>query len=213
MAQEWIDISAPVYDGMVHWAGDPAVHMARFASIATGAPCNVSKVDMSAHTGTHMDGPIHFMPNGAGLETLPLDAVIGPCRVIEVHNKVAVTVEDLLAHKLQRGERILLKTPNSTKSWAMAPAFDKDFVYISKEAAKHIADAGVRTIGIDYLSVGGFYKDAVETHQALLSVPVWIIEGINLAHITPGDYDLICLPVKFSNTADGAPARAVLRKR
>lgn len=213
MAQEWIDISVPVFDGMVHWQGDPAVQIGYFASMATGAPCNVSKVNMSAHTGTHMDGPIHFMPNGAGLETLPLDAVIGPCRVVEVHNKVAVTVEDLLPHKLQGGERILLKTINSTKAWGMAPKFDTDFVYISKEAAKHIAEAGVRTIGIDYLSVGGFYKDAVETHQALLSVPVWIIEGINLAHVQPGEYDLICLPVKFSNTADGAPARAVLRKR
>lgn len=215
MASEWIDISVPVTDGMVHWEGDPSCNVSYFASIAGGAPCNVSKVDMSVHTGTHMDGPRHFIKAGKGLETLPFDATIGPCRVVEIKNKVSVTVEDLKPHKLKRGERILLKTPNSKKSWKMAPKFDRDFVYISQEAARYIAECGVRTIGIDYLSVGGFYKDGVETHHALLGGknPVWIIEGLNLAKVAPGKYDLICLPVKFANNADGAPARAILRAR
>jgi len=211
MPTDWIDVSIPVTDGMVHWAGDPAVKINYFASIEGGAPCNVSLLTMSAHTGTHMDGPRHFIKDGRGLEDLPLDAVMGPCRVLELQSKGAVTVEDLKPHNLQRGERILLKTDNSTKSWAMQPKFDKDFIYISKEAAKYIADTGVRTIGVDYLSVGGFYKDGVETHHALLGPEVWIIEGLDLSKIKPGNYDLICLPIKVSNKADGAPARALLR--
>jgi arylformamidase len=214
MAAEWIDVSLPIVDSMVHWPGDPSVKIHHVAQIGiNGAPCNVSHLSMTAHTGTHMDGPIHFMKEGRGLEELPLDAVIGPCRVLELQSVGLVKVEDLKPHDLQRGERILLKTANSTKSWAMQPEFDKDFIYISKEAAKHIVDCGVRTIGVDYLSVGGFYKDGVETHHALLGAEVWIIEGLNLAKIKPGSYDLICLPIKLSNRADGAPARAVLRPR
>jgi arylformamidase len=211
MGKEWIDVSLPVVDGMVHWEGDPGVEISYFASIAKGAPCNVSKITMSVHTGTHMDGPIHFMKDGRGLENLPLDAVIGPCRVLELQSKTSVSVEDLKPHNLRQGERILLKTSNSTKSWAMQPKFDRDFVYISREAAKYIADSGVRTIGVDYLSVGGFYKDGVETHHALLGPEVWIIEGLDLSKITPGHYELICLPIKIANRADGAPARALLR--
>jgi arylformamidase len=211
MGKEWIDVSIPVVDGMVHWEGDPGVEISYFASIANGAPCNVSKITMSVHTGTHMDGPIHFMKDGRGLENLPLDAVIGPCRVLGLQSKTSVSVEDLKPHNLRKGERILLKTSNSTKSWAMQPKFDRDFVYISKEAAKYIADAGVRTIGVDYLSVGGFYKDGVETHHALLGPEVWIIEGLDLSTIAPGNYELICLPIKIANRADGAPARALLR--
>jgi len=214
MNSDWIDISLPVVDGMVHWFGDPAVKIHLIAQIGiNNAPCNVSHLSMTAHTGTHMDGPIHFMKNGRGLEDLPLDAVIGPCRVLELQSKNSVSVEDLKPHNLGRGERILLKTANSTKSWALQPTFDKDFIYISKEAAQYIVDCGVRTIGVDYLSVGGFYKDGVETHHALLGAEVWIIEGLVLAHVKPGNYDLICLPVKISNRADGAPARAVLRPR
>jgi arylformamidase len=211
MAAEWIDVTFPVVDGMVHWEGDPAVKINYFASIATGAPCNVSLLTMSAHTGTHMDGPRHFIKDGRGLEELPLDAVMGPCRVIELQSKEFVKVEDLKPHNLQKGERIILKTANTTKSWAMAPKFDKDFIYIGRDAAKYIADSGVRTIGVDYLSVGGFYKDGVETHHALLGPEVWIIEGLDLSKIKPGNYEMICLPIKLANKADGAPARALLR--
>jgi arylformamidase len=214
MASEWIDITIPIVHGMVHWPGDPDVTVKLGRTLGVdGSPCNVTHISFAAHLGTHMDGPIHFMKNGRGLENLPLDATIGPCRVLELKSKVAVTVADLEPHKLKKGERILLKTANSKKSWAKQPEFDKDFIYISKEAAKYIADCGVRTIGVDYLSVGGFYKDGIETHHALLGPEVWIIEGLNLAKIKPGKYDLICLPIKLANRADGAPARAVLRPR
>src|SRR5687767_14802840 len=135
MASDWIDISLPIVDGGVHWPGDPSVKIHHIAKIGiNGAPCNVTHLSMTAHTGTHMDGPIHFMANGRGLEDLPLDAVIGPCRVLELQSKTAVEVEDLKPHNLQKGERILLKTANSTKSWAIQPTFDKDFIFISQEA-------------------------------------------------------------------------------
>ena len=207
----WIDISVPLYTGMAHWPGDPEFESGLAKSIDGGAVCNLTRLSTSAHIGTHMDAPRHFIRDGVTMEKLPLDAVIGPCRVIEIKHKVAITPEELKPLKLRTGERVLFKTRNSRRSWKMAE-FDKDFIFISKEAAQHIVDCGVMTVGVDYLSVGGFYKDGVETHRILLGAKVWIIEGINLAIIRPGKYDLTCLPIKIAG-ADGAPARAVLRRR
>lgn len=211
MSKKWIDISVTVQTGMVHWPGDPDITVKRVVEIDKGAPCNVSHMSLGAHTGTHMDGLNHFIPNGKGLDTMPLDATIGPCRVIEIKDNEAIKPAELKAHKLKKGERILFKTRNSRRSWK-TDAFDEDFIYISKEGAQHLVDCGIQTVGIDYLSVGGFKKDGVETHQILLGAKMWIIEGLNLAKIKPGKYDLICLPVKVLNS-DGAPARAVLRPR
>lgn len=201
----------PVYSGMVHWPGDPAVDVHRVRSIADGSSCNVSKMDMGAHTGTHMDAPLHFVRDGDAMETVPLEAVIGPCRVLEIKDTFAIKVAELKKFKLRRGERILFKTRNSAKSWK-TEKFDTEFVHIPKDAAQYLVDCGIRTVGVDYLSVGGYKKDGKETHLILLGAKVWIIEGLNLAKIKPGKYDLICLPLKLVGS-DGAPARAVLRPR
>jgi len=104
-----------------------------------------------------------------------------------------------------------LKARNSKRPW-WEQDFDTKFTHISKEAAQHLVECGIRTIGIDYLSVGGYQRDGVECHRVLLGAGVWIIEGLNLTQVRPGKYDLICLPVKIRNS-DGAPARAVLRRR
>jgi arylformamidase len=211
MNKQWIDISVPLHTGMVHWPTDPAVHIERFADMDKGAVCNVSKLELCAHAGTHMDGLNHFIKDGAPLDTLPLDAVIGPCRVIEARDPDSIKPAELKKHKLRKGERILLKTLNSKRAW-WEGEFDTRFIHISKEAAWHLVDCGIRTIGIDYLSVGGYQRDGVECHQILLGAKIWIIEGLNLTKVKPGKYDLICLPVKIRNS-DGAPGRAILRRR
>ncbi|NDB74897.1 MAG: cyclase family protein [Verrucomicrobia bacterium] len=161
-----------------------------------------------------MDAPRHFVANGKTMETLPLDAVLGPCRVIELKDKTAITVAELKPHKLKRGERVLFKTRNSTRSWKLAKTavFDEHFIYIPADTAQYLVDCGVMTVGVDYLSVGGYNKDGVECHQIMLGArqPIWIIEGLNLAKIKPGKYELACLPLKIVG-ADGAPCRAALR--
>ncbi len=211
MSKNWIDVSVPLHTGMVHWPTDPSVHIERFADMDKGAICNVSKVDMCAHAGTHMDGLNHFIKDGAPLDTVPFDAVIGPCRVIEIKDADSVKPAELTKHKLRKGERILLKTRNSRRQW-WEEAFDTQFIHISKDAAQHMVDRDIRTIGVDYLSVGGYQRDGVECHQVLLGAGVWIIEGLDLTKVKPGQYDMICLPVKIRNS-DGAPARAILRQR
>ncbi len=209
--KSWIDVSVPLHNKMHHWPGDPPPYVTTHVSTAKGDVCNVSAFFMSSHTGTHMDAPLHFLHGAKTMDDLPFDAVIGPARVVEIKDKTAIAPRELKKLKLRKGERVLFKTRNSAKSWSQ-PEFDKDFIYISKEGAEVIADAGVQTVGVDYLSVGGFYKDGIETHHILLGAEVWIIEGLDLAKIKPGNYDLLCLPIKFQN-GDGAPSRCLLRKR
>lgn len=209
--RKWIDVSVPLRHGMVHWPGDPAVHIRRVKSIGPDSSCNLTHLDMGAHTGTHMDAPLHFLADGEGMEALPLEAVIGPCRVIAIRHPEIIPVEELKKCRLRRGERVLFKTANSEKSWNR-PDFDTSFVHIPAATAQYLVDCGVRTVGVDYLSVGGYKKDGKQTHQILLGARIWLIEGLNLGGIKPGRYDLICLPLKIVGS-DGAPARVVLRLR
>jgi arylformamidase len=211
MKKSWIDVSVPLFSGMVNWPGDPAVSIEPIKEIAKGGSSNVSVISMGAHTGTHMDAPRHFFTGGTGLDKMPLEATIGPARVIAIKNRKRITFEELRGHRIRRGERILFKTPGSAARWRKRE-FDRNYVSISPEAALYLAERGVRTVGIDYLSVGGYKTDGAETHRALLGAGVWIIEGLNLSGVEPGSYDLMCLPLRILD-ADGAPARAVLRRR
>ena len=209
MTHEWIDVSVPLRNGMVHWPDNPPVLIERTLNIELGDVANVSKLSMGAHTGTHMDAPLHFFQKGKGIHTMPLSVAMGQARVIEIRDPESIKPEELRPHQIQRGETILFKTRNSPRCW-QTDDFVEDFVYISQEAAKYLAAQQVQTVGIDYLSVGGFTKDGVETHHALLEAGIWLIEGLNLTEVEPGTYELICLPLKIED-ADGAPARAILR--
>jgi arylformamidase len=176
----WIDVSVSLRSGMVHWPDNPPVRIERMLDIEHGDAANVSKISMGSHTGTHMDPPLHFVREGKGLDEMPLDATIGRARVIEVRDPESIKPCDPRKHEIRSGERILFKTHNSARSWP-SHAFLEDFVYISREAARYLAAWNIRTVGIDYLSVGGFRKDGVETHRALLEA---------------GEYELVCLPIK-----------------
>ncbi len=199
-----IGVSVSLHSGMVHWPDDPPVRIERMLEIERGDVANVSKISMGAHTGTHMDAPLHFVREGKGLDEMPLEATIGRARVIEIHDPESVKPDELRPHGIRSGERILFKTRNSTRRW-YEEAFIEDFVYVSQEAARYLAAHEVQTIGIDYLSVGGFLKDGVETHQALLEAGIWVIEGLDLSEVEPGEYELVCLPIKVER-GDGAPA-------
>jgi arylformamidase len=206
----WIDVSVSLHSGMVHWPDNPPVRIERALNIEHGDAVNVSEISMGAHTGTHMDGPIHFVPFGKGLDEMPLTATIGRARVIEISDPEAVKPDELRSYRLQRGEGVQFKTQNSARSWSSEEEFIEDFVYVSREAARYLADRGIRTVGVDYLSVGGFRKDGAETHQTLLEAEIWVIEGLDLSEVEPGEYEPVCLPIKIEQS-DGAPARAVLR--
>lgn len=192
---------------MPHWPGDPVPSMARALDMDLGDICNARYLTMSAHTGTHMDAPLHFVNKGESIDRMPLTATIGPARLIQIEHPDFIGPEELIRHDIQPGERILFKTRNV---WHPT-AFAKTFVHCNAAAARHLVERKVRTIGIDYLSIGAYERDGVETHQILLGAGIWVIEGLDLSQIEPGSYDLICLPLKILG-GDGAPARAVVRK-
>lgn len=206
---DWIDVSMPVRSGMVVWPGDSGVQVERVLALENGAPFNLTHCNFTAHTGTHMDAPKHFLVEGVAMDALDLDAVLGPCRVIGIKDREAVRPNEL-PKDLRVGDRVLFKTINSLK-YTKLGFFVENFVYVSKEAAEVLSNAGVRTVGIDYLSVGGFSKDLAETHLILLGAGIWIIEGLDLSSVEPGCYELACLPLRLMG-AEGAPARAVLRR-
>jgi arylformamidase len=208
-AAGWIDVSVTVRSGMPHWPDNPPIVMERVMDIGRGDAANVSHLAMGVHSGTHMDGPVHFIHDGPGLDEMPLAATMGEARVIEIEHPREITVEELARHGLQAGERILFRTSNSIRCWRV-PSFSEDFVAISERAARYLAETRVRTVGVDYLSVGGYHADGALIHRILLDAGIWIIEGLDLSPVAGGRYEMICLPVKLHGS-DGAPARAILR--
>ena len=205
----WIDISVPLRDSMVHWPGDPPVTVKLVKDIEQGDSANVSVLSMGAHSGTHVDAPLHFIRQGTGIDMMPLDATIGKARVIEIKDAESIKPEELLPHRLRRGERILFKTRNSSHVW-QTDEFVEDFVFISDDAARFLVERGVRMVGVDYLSVGSYKHGGSYVHKTLLGGGIWIIEGLDLSRVIPGKYELICLPLRLIQ-GDGAPARAIVR--
>ena len=174
-----------------------------------GDICTLSSISLSVHTGTHMDAPLHFIKKGSTIDEMPVDATVGRARVIEIRDRHAIHRDELLEHQITASERILFKTANSDHAWN-SDEFDEDFIFIARDAAEYLAETNVRAVGVDYLSVGGYKQDAVETHEALLGAGIWVIEGLNLSSVEAGEYDLVCLPLKLVG-AEGSPARAILR--
>lgn len=204
------DISVPIRSTMPVYEGDPGVEITPWSALADGKSSNVSVLHFGAHTGTHVDAPAHFIAGGGKLEALSLEILIGPAQVIQVPDNVMEIDPDFLAGcDLTGVERVLFRTRNSA-FWS--EGFRKDFTHLSPDGAESLVESGVRLVGTDYLSIEKFHSGHHRTHLALLSQNVIIVEGLNLSAIEPGDYELICLPLRIAEGAgDGAPARAVLR--
>lgn len=204
-----LDISVPISQDMPTYPGDPAVSIEHVSEIAKGARSNVSRISFGNHTGTHLDPPIHFIPNGKTVDQLDLDVLYGPAHVVDMtHVEKAITAQDLEHAKMpQRAIRLLFKTRNSLL-WGR-PGFQKDYIAFAWDAAQWLVDRGVKLVGIDYLSAEVFGASEPRTHRILLGAGVIIVEGLDLSHIAPGNYTLACLPLKIRD-GDGAPARAIL---
>jgi arylformamidase len=197
---EIIDISVPVRPGMVTYPGDPTVTLERVVSIAEGGVVNLSRLDFGVHSGTHVDAPVHFIDGAPAAEALPLDVLIGPARVLDLTAAERLDASAFDGIDLQ--ERVLLKTRNS-ELWDR-DTFADAFLALTEDGARALIDSGVRLVGIDYLSIGD-----EAAHQALLAAGVVAIEGLDLRGVAPGDYRLVCAPLKLVGS-DGAPARALL---
>lgn len=191
----WIDISVPLVPGMPQWPGDPAFTTWRVCELEEGA--NVTALSMCAHTGTHVDAPLHYFAGAPSVDEAPLDVLTGPAVVASLDGD------------WHGAERILFRTANSEAEWWVQP-FRDDFAALTTEFAQRLVAEGVRLVGMDYLSVGRNSEEGSEVHRILLGAGIWLLEGLNLCSIAPGDYELVCLPLRLVG-ADGAPARAIVR--
>jgi arylformamidase len=206
---EWMDISLPLQNSMICWPDDPPVTIERIREEGPEYITTVSALCLGTHSGTHIDAPVHYFPEGKSIDLMPPDITIGKARVIEIQDGQSITTKELALHHVRQGERILFKTNNSLRT-RYTDTFTKDYVYVSVDAARYLVECGIKMAGIDYLSVGAYHRDGAETHKILLGHDIWIIEGLDLSRVMQGTYDLICLPLRIAG-ADGAPARAMIR--
>jgi len=214
MSNGWIDVTAtldpattPVYEG------DAPMKFEFLKDMRKGDALTLSAYSLGAHSGTHIDAPMHFVLGGASIDRVPLEPLIGPARVIDIPDVVqAIDAAELNRHEWRGAQRVIFRTRSSLRGWMASSTFHRDFAYIASDAAQMLADAGVQLVGIDYISAEQFGAPAPMTHRILLGKGIPIVEGLSLEGVSAGDYDLIVLPIKVGGH-EGAPARAVLRKR
>ncbi len=205
---EIYDISQTVREGIPVWPGDQRYRLRWKMRLSKGDLCNVSTVTMSCHTGTHVDAPFHFDDSGPGIGAVPLTRYVGPARVVALQSERAVTASELGKLDWTGVERVLFRTRAAGKP---EDRFDRSFVHLQPDGAEFLAKLKLALVGTDAPSIDAFDSRLLESHRILADHGVAILEGVRLDHVPPGDYELICLPLKLEGL-DGSPVRAILRK-
>ena len=209
MPGPWIDISLSLRPGLPTWPGDPRFGLRRLQSIADGSAANVSEIQCSVHTGTHVDAPLHFLDGGPGVERLPLDVLLGPCAIVGAE-AVHGDLRPVDLPPSVDAARVLFKTRNS-RLWADTEGgFTREYVAVGEALAEELVRRGTRLVGVDYLSVERFDTHDHPVHRTLLAAGIVVVEGLDLSAAAPGAYELCCLPLKLVGS-DGSPARALIR--
>jgi len=205
------DVTVAISEKMPIYAGDPPALVESAKQLSAGESSNVSRLAFGAHTGTHVDAPNHFIDGSRRVDQLDLNKLIGQCRVVRVPDEVQTIGPEHIGD-IEGIERVLFKTKNS--AYWNESEFQSDFAHLSPAAADALVAGGVKLVGIDYLSIERFHSGDHAVHKAFLSKEIVILEGLDLRAVEPGDYELICLPLKYvGGEGDGAPARAVLVQR
>jgi arylformamidase len=202
-----LDITLPIDARLPIWPTSRGFRVTPAMSLAAGDPANVSYLELDVHTGTHVEAPLHFLPDGAPLDTKDLGPFVGPALVAFVRD-TRITAAALDALLLPDVERLLIKTRNSER-WADDDGdFDADYVALTDDAASWLVNRGLRLVGIDHLSIQEYGSNG-ETHRILMRGGITILEGLDLSAVEPGAYTLMCLPLRLTGI-EAAPARAVL---
>ena len=205
------DISVPVKTGGLVYPGNPDIAIELQQAVSRGAGANVSSIRFGSHTGTHVDAARHFFDDREPVDKIDLETLIGRAIVIAFDDSLmAIGATDLEKHDLKDYKRVLLRTRNS--GLLSDTEFHRDYTYLAPDGAEYLVSKGVKLVGIDYLSIEQFHSGHHRTHRALLEKNVVIVEGLSLGEIDPGEYDLVCLPLRLEGL-DGAPARVVLIER
>jgi arylformamidase len=203
------DVTLTISPNLPTWPGDPSIVLERVSKMEQGASVNVSHLAISAHTGTHVDAPYHFLADGKTVEYLSLTNLTGRVYVLHLPDVDLITASVLERSEIPpRTRRILFRTRNSEYWKRRDLGFQTNFAAISGDGARFLVDRGIKLVGVDYLSVAP-YQDVFETHRILLKAGVIVVEGLDLTQVSQGRYTLYCLPLKLAGS-DGAPARVIL---
>ena len=204
------DISMLIHAEMPVWEGDGKPQIYTNQNVYDEGVIQTTQIHMNVHTGTHIDAPRHFLPEGKVAYEIDLGIVVGECQVVEINpDHPLITSDILMEHGVQDGiERILFKTRNSALRIAHETEFRTDYVGLDESAAEYLLTLGVKLVGIDYLSIAP-YDDIWSAHNVLLKAGVVILEGLDLCGVEPGQYQQACLPLKIASE-DGLPVRAIL---
>lgn len=202
---ELIDISQPVSPATGAWPGDTPFSYRWTWSMQGGSSCNVSAVTASPHVGTHADAPLHFDPEGPGISEVKLDRYVGSCWVLQGPRDRNIEARDLDGVEFERYPRLLIRTRETSEA-----SFPTSFVALTPDAAKRLDDLGVTLIGLDTPSMDPFDSKDLPAHKVLAASRIAILENLVLAHVTPGPYELLALPLRWEGL-DASPVRAVLR--
>jgi len=206
----WIELTHPVHARMPVWPDSAAPRISQECEIDENCPVRVSWLSLGAHTGTHLDAPAHFLPDGAMVEDLSLEDLIGPAWVVDTGD--AVVVDAALLEGLSipaSARRILFRTSNTRRGLMSESVFQTDYVALDLSGARWLASKNVKLVGFDYLSVQAFHASD-ETHRLLLRGQTILLEGLDLSRVAQGWHELICLPF-LAKGLEGSPTRVVAR--
>ena len=219
IASPWMDITLPLSDEtpvlVIENSGTPPVPEARiyrFFDVEKGDLVTMSRLEIASHEGTHIDAPLHFIPGGTTIDAMPVETAVGPARVIEIQDSYEIRIPELEKHDIREGDRLLFKTANTGRVWKTR-RYTGEYVALSWDAADYLASKKVRLVGMDYLTIA--HEEPPENinnvHKALLRNGIFILEGLDLSGVEPGDYEMLCLPLRLEH-GDAAPCRVVIRR-
>lgn len=202
------DLTLPLDDRTPRFPGDPTIRISPVRRLEAGDPYRLSAIALGSHSGTHLDAPSHFVPDGATVDLADLERLNGPAWVVRLPPSVGpIGAGDV--GELPAGTRRLLFRSRNSAGWARGEGFRPDFSALTPAAAESILAAGVELVGVDGLSVESDPTMTFPVHHRLLAAGCWILEGLNLDGVEPGVHELGCLPLRLVG-ADGSPCRAVL---
>ena len=203
-----IDITRTLVAGTAVWPGDIPYELKTSLRLADGDSVNLTRLNMSAHTGTHVDAPYHFAADGATMEAISPDIYWGPAQVVTVARDAGPLTPGDFAHvDLTRAPRLLVHSAAGDLPQTVFPAA---YVYPAPALAAHLAQAGVMLFGSDAPSMDAEDSKTLEGHHALRAQGIAILEWLDLSRAPDGLYELVALPLKIAG-GDGSPVRAALR--
>lgn len=205
------DISVLLGKESAEYPGDPPFSREVISDLGRNSEYELSLLTMSAHAGTHIDAPSHFVKGGKSIAQYSACDFVLPAIALNIHDSEVIRPSEINSEEIGEGDAVLFKTRNSMSGLVVGGGFSERYVYLSHEAADLLVAKKVAMVGIDYLSVDRFGDDLLTAHKKLLGAGILILENINLAEVPPGRYTLVCPPLKIR--AEAAPVRAILIKQ